>query len=339
MLGPVLDRLEARGVDRLKARDAIRRAVQATAGAVLAWSVLRLTPLEGYFVGILAAVLIVQPSADGTLRSARARVTATAVGCAVGVACLAALPQGWGALAGLALAMAVLNLVASFRPDWTYGIVAAVALATSEGVSPWAQATDRVLSIAVGAAIGIAVTLLLWRDRAEARFHRHVRAALAALADTACEAAAKPAQRDPTADLSAAPHFHRRLRLAREALSVMADGPGTRLARRADALVELMGAVEFLNRAAATPDDLSGDDALTEALDRFREAVAANLRDPDAMGGADGDPTDGPVTRARRAVDARIEEAEVGDRRNATVLAFAMDEVDRGLIALYRAWT
>ncbi|WGH79348.1 FUSC family protein [Jannaschia ovalis] len=339
MLGPVLDRLERRGVDRVKARDAIRRAVQATTGAVLAWTVLRLLPLEGYFVGILAAVLIVQPSADGTLHSAKARVMATVVGCAVGLACLLILPPGWGAITGLAVAMLILNVTATFRPDWTYGIVAAVALATAQGADLWAQALDRVLSIAVGAAIGIAVASLLWRDRARARFDRHMRAALEALADNACEATAKSTRAEPDTNLSAAPRFHQRLRLAREALDVMALDESDGLRARADAAAELMGAIEFLNRAAATPADLSGDPELGDALDRFRQAVAEDLRDPATIGGSDSDPTEGPVTQAQRDVSARVEAREVSDPRSATTLAFAMDEVDRALIALYRAWS
>ncbi|CUH08089.1 Inner membrane protein YccS [Jannaschia seosinensis] len=322
--------------DRPALRDAARRATQAALGAVLAWAVLIPLPTDEYFVGILAAVLILNPSADGTLHAARTRLMATVVGCVVGVVCLAFLPPGWGGFVGLALSIAVLSAAAHFRPDWTYGIVAAVSLATSSGEAVWLAALDRTISIGIGAVIGILIALVLWPDRARPRFDKHIERVRQSLADLAAEVARKADQDDPDGKLPSIDRLRHHLRLAREAADVMAfddsDAPNARL-RAAE---EMMRAIQFLHRATAAPVDLGEDTGLDDALCRFRDALSDALRTLPETGGplSDG----GPVTDAQRAVTERIENGGVAVARTATVLAFAMDEVDRALAACRTAW-
>ncbi|UWQ22902.1 FUSC family protein [Jannaschia sp. W003] len=330
----LLDWLEGRGLDRLKAHDAIRRAVQSAAGAVLAWLAIRALPLEGEFVGILAAVLIVQPSAQGTWKAARARFLATVLGCAVGLAFLLALPAGWGTAVGLAAAMAATTFAATFRPDWSYGIVAAVALATTEGQSLLWAAGDRIASIALGAVIGAAVVRFLWHDGARHRFNRHLHAVLEALARAADEATHKAALSDAATGIDAEAHLRRRLTLAHEAADTLGRD-ADRLRERLKACEEMQSAIRFLDRAAAAPGDLWNGEALGGTLEGFSRAVARELlalsETPDSVR------PERAVTEAQEAVTARIDGGEVCDRRTATVLAFAMDEVDRALGDLRRA--
>ncbi|TFL18999.1 FUSC family protein [Jannaschia formosa] len=337
MLAPLFDRLEERGYDRIRSRDALRRASQTAISGVLAWLAIGALPLTGTFVAVLAAVLIVQPSADGTFRSAVSRISATVLGCAVGSACLLLLPDGWNAVVGLAIALALLNAIATFRPDWTYGVVAAVALATTEGQEVWVAALDRTASIALGAAIGIAVSAVLWRDRAGRRFDRHMAAVLVALSQAASQTAGKSGSDEPEVGIDAIPTVRRRMGLAQEALDVLAADERETRRRRLDAARDLLGAIEFLNRVTASEERLTDEPALREAIGRFRDAVADIARDPAQEIGIDGDLHDGPVTRAQRQVTRCAESGKTGHRRRATVLAFAMDEIDRALIELHRA--
>lgn len=161
-------------------RDASRLALQSGAASVAAYLALRAIGSEELFVGILSAVMILQPSIGGTMQSARARLSASVLGSAIGLACLFALPAGYGTAIGLLMTMFVLNGLAVLRPAWSYGIVAAVALSISS--DDLVQASiDRLLAIGIGGALGLIVAAILWPDTAGARFERHMASALRTL--------------------------------------------------------------------------------------------------------------------------------------------------------------
>ncbi len=322
---------------RRELRDAARLAIQAALGAVLAWLALLHLPTDEYFVGILAAIFILNPSTEGTLRAARTRMLATFVGCAVGLACLLALPAGWGGYAGLAASVALLTAAAQVRPDWTYGIVAAVSLAITSGEPLWLAALDRVASIGIGAAIGIAIAFTIWPDRTRDRFDTHmthVRAALADLVDEATEEACEDA---PDRALPAAERLREAMQLAREAADVMGKGDAEAPRAHIAAAEKMFHAIHFLHRATAAPVDLGHDDGLEDAIQIFRNALAGAIHDLPRSDGSRQE-GDGAVTQAQREVTRRIEAGEIADTRTATVLAFAMDEVDRALTACREAW-
>ncbi|MCK0169278.1 FUSC family protein [Jannaschia sp. S6380] len=325
VIGPTQD------LDRAQLRDAARLSLQAATGALLTWLALRGFLADELFVGILAAVLIVQPSIGGTMGAAGTRLTASLVGCAVGAACIAIFPPGWATAAGLVTSMAILNAVAVFRPAWTYGIVCAVALSLTEGDAIWWSALERMAAIGIGAVIGVAVVWIVWPDSAEHRFRRHMRSTLDAMADLVDEVAARTARSEAPQNRVDDREVARRLALAEEAADALKLADRDPLQTRLSAAREMRDAIRFLDRAAAVPRDLGQDADLAELLDRFRAAVADRLR----AFARDAQPDfDGTVTQAQRDVTRRIEEGRTDDPRSGTVLAFAMDEIDRALAAL-----
>jgi hypothetical protein len=77
----------------------------------------------------------------------------------------------WALLAVLALAVAPLAFIASFRPNFNVLPVTAIIVLLVPGmqhVSPAASALDRVLEVTVGGAVGFIVSFLLFPSRAHA---------------------------------------------------------------------------------------------------------------------------------------------------------------------------
>lgn len=171
---------------RSTVRDAARLAIQSAVAAAAMFLVMRSLGLPEVFVGVLSAVLIVQPSLGSTLGSGMQRIMATLVGCVVGVVTIVLVPYGYGTAVSLAASMLVMNAIAGFRSEWRYGVVAAVALALSAEQDVLQAAIDRSLSIALGAGVGVLASLLVWPEKASTRAERNERRAIEVL----CEAIA-----------------------------------------------------------------------------------------------------------------------------------------------------
>lgn len=147
--------------------DMMRQALQSALAATLTYLLMRSLNLQEAFLGILSAVLIIQPSVGGTMGAAFTRLQATLVGSLISLACIWLLPDVWGMTAGLGLSMLVVGGVAGVRPDWTYGAVAAAGIALASEASILETAGTRGAAIAIGAATGVLVSVLVWPDRAE----------------------------------------------------------------------------------------------------------------------------------------------------------------------------
>lgn len=169
-------------LDRRELRDAARLALQSAVAAALMFSAAQAAGLPEKFVGVLSAVLVVQPSVGNTLAKGWERIAATLIGIIIGLLSLFLLPSGYGTAVALGVSMLVMNAVAAFKPSWRYGVVAAVALALGSDSDVIQTALDRTISIGVGVTVGILVSFLVWPDKAKNRAERFLREALRAAA-------------------------------------------------------------------------------------------------------------------------------------------------------------
>ena len=313
--------------DAATLRDAARIAVQSGAASVAAYLALRAIGSEEMFVGILSAVMILQPSVGGTMDAARTRLSASALGSVIGLACLFALPAGWGTAAGLLVTMFVLNGLAVAKPAWSYGVVAAVALSISTSDDLVAATLDRLLAIGVGAAVGLLVSAALWRDTAGARFERHLTSAMRQLSEAFRDVVGKAGRDDPEDAVEGRDAVRGTLSDAQEACGAMhlAD-MGSRRARL-EAVRALFESIGLLDAVAERTEDLR-DAGLGDALDAFRAAgsrVIEGLRDDDLPVGAMAD-LDAAFARLGEALRGR----ELPDPRGcdrAHVIAFAAGSI------------
>lgn len=69
-------------------RDAARLAIQSAASAVIIFGLMHSPGLPEVYIGVLSAVLIVEPSIGSTLGQASDRFLATLVGSLIGLVCL-----------------------------------------------------------------------------------------------------------------------------------------------------------------------------------------------------------------------------------------------------------
>lgn len=241
---------------RQEIRDAARLAVQSAIAAAVMFSVMQSLGLPERFVGVLSAVLVVQPSVGNTMGKGWERIVATLVGCVLGALCLYVLPAGYGTAAALGFSMLVMNGVAGFRPAWRYGVVAAVALALGSEADILQTAIDRSISIGLGVAIGIAVSWIVWPDKSQDRAQRFMCSALRAAAG--CLERTLGESGVDGRDLPDSPHrkYQRYVSNAREAIDNVRLADSEPLKKKLDTLERFHNAIMILERVTEETGDL-----------------------------------------------------------------------------------
>lgn len=165
-------------VSKDQAKDALRLALQSALAGAICYYLMVLLKMPERFVGILSAVLVIEPSIGNTFQQAKGRLLSTLVGAIIGIIFVTLFPWKLGVVLSLLFSLFILNAIASFKPEWRYGVVAAVSLALSSDDNTIGLVTDRLLSIGFGVAVGILITFIVWPDKAENRTLRYVRKAL-----------------------------------------------------------------------------------------------------------------------------------------------------------------
>jgi len=280
---------EIRGAWRKNRRDALRLGVQAGLAAAAYYLLMRWLGLPEVFVGTIGAVLILQASADGTMGAALQRLTATGVGSAIALLCLLVLPDAWGTAVALFVSMAVMNAVTVLKPNWQYGLVGAIAVALATPGDALAVSLDRLVAIAIGAAVGLAVSLAVFPDNAARRFERHFRRALAALADRLEAAAAATSEGEDPLNAAHEARYQEAYRNASEASAVMRLRRVQNVADRLHHLQRLHNSIILLDRTLETVDAAPLDSTdeefraevgkLAETIRHLADAAPADLPD------------------------------------------------------------
>ena len=147
----------------------MRLVVRALTAAALSLVIADSLALPQSYWAVITALIILQGSLGGTLAAGIDRVLGTLAGAALGVA--AALARDFWAVPEvvlLVLAVAPVAMLAAIRPSFRIAPVTAaiVLLANSSRISPLEAALDRVVEIALGTVVGIAVSILILPSRA-----------------------------------------------------------------------------------------------------------------------------------------------------------------------------
>jgi len=321
------------GFSRDAWRDAARLGLQAGAAGAAGFLAARAVGLPDTFLVIMMAVTSLQRSVGGTLGEAMTRLQAALVGSALGLVGLLAVPEGWGVAGALGVALAAVGGASALRPAWALGVVPAVGMALGDRSDVLGTALTTSLGIALGAAVGALVSMLVWPDRAEARFERQFRVALRATAlrlSDAVGAVTGGRTRDP-ANLVA---WNEAVWLAGEALGTARFVDRAGMVRRLDALRRLHDAVVILDRAAEA-EVATGLEAEAEAV----EGDARGLLTAMAEGRA-GEPARlGALDASLARIEVALATDDPGPRmhRARDAVAFGLREVRRSLAALIEA--
>lgn len=327
--------------DDRKYKDAVRLALQSAVAAAATFSVMQAFGLSEKFVGVLSAVLVVQPSLGTTIGSAVGRLAATVVGCVIGVVCLFLLPDGYGTAAALAISMLVMNAVASFKPDWRYGVVAAVALALGAEANAVQIAIDRTIAIGGGVIMGILVSLIVWPERSMARAEAHIRDALRAAVDLLDSVIVRARGDEAESGEEARSRFLRQLSAARDTAQQVRIADNDSLKQKISAVEQYQRGMDILNSVAKQTDAaVEGDGSVADGVEEFRSLssqIGRSLADG-KVGSTQNQEELERCLKELRAAATRDDSSAISHvRRNA--LVFALDEVESSLeqlIELYR---
>ncbi|MEO0500848.1 MAG: FUSC family protein [Pseudomonadota bacterium] len=321
-------------LSRRQTRDAARLAIQSAVAAAAMFTLMKALGLPERFVGVLSAVMVVQPSAGAAIGEAKDRFLATIVGAIIGIICLALLPSGYGTAAALALSMLVMNAIAGFREEWRYGVVAAVALALGSETEILQTAFDRSLAIGAGVVVGAAVTMIVWPDRAEQRAMRHLHSALDACATFLSGSIAQNS--GETQDVDAARRSYLTdVGTARDARDAVRFKDTKDLSCRIDAIEKLWTASVFVLRIGeeADPAKTAGLSDRVASIRKGAETAARSLADgqqvdADIMASLEAD-----LDAARTAAIEATDDGTNVDVTARSALVFALGEIVDALSA------
>jgi uncharacterized membrane protein YccC len=146
-------------------------ALRVTVAALSAFALAQVLHLHLPLWAVLTSLIVTQMSLGRSLKVASDYLIGTFGGVAYGGALAILIPHEseWALLAVLALAIAPLAFIASFRANFNVLPVTAIIVLLVPGmqhVSPAASALDRVLEVTVGGAVGFVVSFLLFPSRA-----------------------------------------------------------------------------------------------------------------------------------------------------------------------------
>jgi uncharacterized membrane protein YccC len=333
-------------------------ALRVTVGALLAFAVAQVLHLHLPLWAVLTSLIVTQMSLGRSLKVASDYLIGTFGGVAYGGALAILIPHEseWALLAVLALAIAPLAFIASFRANFNVLPVTAIIVLlvpSMQHVSPAASALDRVLEVTVGGAVGFAVSFLLFPSRA----HEITVQAAADMLDLMADALSRFLE-DHTRELAVAERQHIQdsiaVALARlnatgaeaehERNARLTSGPNTGPLLRT--LLRLRHDIVLLARAIGCdlPPQVSAQ--LTKPLKNieiegrnFLRASAAALRDqklPPPLGAVDATFRDyierfGAVRRDGLTRDMKSEDAE-----RLFALGFALEQLREHFVEVYR---
>jgi uncharacterized membrane protein YccC len=148
-------------------------ALRVTVAALSSFALAQALHLRLPLWAILTSLIVTQMSLGRSLKVASDYLIGTFAGVAYGGALAILIPHEseWALLAVLALAVAPLAFIASFRANFNVLPVTAIIVLLVPGmqhVSPAASALDRVLEVTVGGAVGFIVSFLIFPSRAHA---------------------------------------------------------------------------------------------------------------------------------------------------------------------------
>jgi uncharacterized membrane protein YccC len=148
-------------------------ALRVTVAALLAFALAQVMHLHLPLWAVLTSLIVTQSSLGRSIKVTNDYLVGTFAGVAYGGAIAILIPHEseLALLAVLALAVAPLAFIASFRNNFNVLPITAIIVLLVPGmqhVSPMASALDRVLEVTVGGAVGFVVSFVLFPSRAHA---------------------------------------------------------------------------------------------------------------------------------------------------------------------------
>ena len=143
----------------------IHAAKTALAAGLCWWIALRFGLHDGYW-GSISAIIVLQSNVGSTVTASRDRLLGTLIGALLGFSfsLFGGLP--WNFIFALLVAIIVCGLLGLRNSARLAGVTIAIIMLVHQGGPHWTIALDRVFQVALGIVVALAVTTLVFPDRA-----------------------------------------------------------------------------------------------------------------------------------------------------------------------------
>ena len=165
-------------INKEQLKDATRLGLQSAFAGALCYYLMFALSLPEKFVGVLSAVLVIESSIGNTFQQAKGRLLSTLVGIGIGFTFVVLIPWELGTILSLIISLFIINYASNFRPEWRYGVVAAVALALGSEDNTFLLAINRLIGIGFGISVGILTAFTIWPETADSRALKYIKRAL-----------------------------------------------------------------------------------------------------------------------------------------------------------------
>ena len=146
----------------------IHAAKTALAAALCWWLALRFGLHDGYW-GSISAIIVLQSNVGSTVNASRDRILGTLIGAVLGFSfsLFGVLP--WNFILAVLVAVIVCGLLGLKSSSRLAGVTIAIVMLVQKAGPRWELALDRVVEVVLGIVVALAVTTLVFPDRARLR--------------------------------------------------------------------------------------------------------------------------------------------------------------------------
>jgi len=150
-------------------RHLLIHAAKTALAAALCWGLARLFGLHDGYWGAISAIIVLQSNFGATISASRDRILGTLIGALFGFlfSLFGVLP--WNYIAALFLAILVCGLFGLRNSSRLAGVTITLVMLVQKPGARWGLAVDRVGEVLLGILVAIAVTTLVFPDRARLR--------------------------------------------------------------------------------------------------------------------------------------------------------------------------
>ena len=146
----------------------IHAAKTALAAALCWWIAMRFGLPDGYW-GAISAIIVLQSNFGATISASRDRILGTVIGALFGFTCTLFGTLPWNYIVAVLAAVIVCGLLGLRSSSRLAGVTITIVMLVHGGGSHWTVALDRVVEVFLGILVAIAVTTLVFPDRARLR--------------------------------------------------------------------------------------------------------------------------------------------------------------------------
>ena len=144
-------------------------AAKTTLAASLSWWLAKLLGVRDGYWGSISAIILLQSNVGATVTASRDRVIGTVIGAAVGFAFSLMHPLWLSYVLALLVAMFACVLMGMRNSSRLAGVTITIVMLVHQEGAKWGLAFDRVIEVLLGIVVALAVTTLVFPDRARIR--------------------------------------------------------------------------------------------------------------------------------------------------------------------------